>query len=201
MIRQTGLAKAEWRLHLKHLFYLSCEHQSLVSALALLVGCSLRSRRHQCVFVVIENASIDSRPHYNFDVFSTFLTDAISMRFLFDPLSKTLSNRCVFHENAQRISVDGRPERIEMYAFSNENLLAWTVPKPHGSPLSGRPPPLSIYVKHRGFSSPFLLFCLQETFHPMSSRTLSWSLYRKTTRQHYQGSPVCLQESIDYGLA
>ena len=152
-------------------------------------------------FVVIKNASIDSRPQYDFDVFSTFFPDAIFMRFRFDPLSKTLSNRCVFHENAQRISVDRRSERIEMYAFSNANLLAWTIPKPHASPLSGRPPPLSIYFKRRGFTSPFLLFCLQETFHPMSSRTLSWSLYRKTTRQHYQGSPVCLQESIDYGLA
>ena len=39
------------------------------------------------------------------------------MRFHFDPLSK----------NYQRISVDGRPQRIEMYAFSlNENALVWT---------------------------------------------------------------------------
>ena len=38
------------------------------------------------------------------------------MRFHFNPLS----------ENSQRISVDGRPERIEMYAFSNENALVWT---------------------------------------------------------------------------
>ena len=26
----------------------------------------------------------------------------------------------------ERISVDGRPKRIEMYAFSNENALVWT---------------------------------------------------------------------------
>ena len=26
-------------------------------------------------------------------------------------------------------SVDARPERIEMYAFSSENALAWTGPK------------------------------------------------------------------------
>ena len=32
----------------------------------------------------------------------------------------------VFDENAQRISVDGRPKRIEMYAISNENTLVWT---------------------------------------------------------------------------
>ena len=39
------------------------------------------------------------------------------MRFHFDPLSK----------NSQRISVVGRPQRIEMYAFSlNENALVWT---------------------------------------------------------------------------
>ena len=29
----------------------------------------------------------------------------------------------------ERISVDGRPKRIEMYAFSNENALVWTGPK------------------------------------------------------------------------
>ena len=48
--------------------------------------------------------------------FSTVQTNTICMRFHFDPLS----------ENSQRISVDGRPERIEMYAFSNENALEWT---------------------------------------------------------------------------
>ena len=48
------------------------------------------------------------------------------MRFRFDPLSRAFSNRrCVFNENAQRISVDGRPKRIEMYAFSMENALVW----------------------------------------------------------------------------
>ena len=41
------------------------------------------------------------------------------MRFLFDPLSRAFSNRCVFDENAQRISVDVRPKRIEMYGFSS----------------------------------------------------------------------------------
>ncbi len=29
----------------------------------------------------------------------------------------------------ERISVDGRPKRIEMYAFSNENALVWTGPE------------------------------------------------------------------------
>ena len=31
----------------------------------------------------------------------------------------------------ERISVDGRPKRIEMYAFSNKNALVWTGPKKH----------------------------------------------------------------------
>ena len=48
------------------------------------------------------------------------------MRFRVDPLLRTFSNRCVFDENAQRISVDGRPKRIEMYAFSQENAIVWT---------------------------------------------------------------------------
>ena len=43
--------------------------------------------------------------------------------FRFDPLSRAFSNRCVFDENTQRISVDGRPKRIEMYA------LIWTEPQ------------------------------------------------------------------------
>ena len=29
----------------------------------------------------------------------------------------------------ERISVDGRPKRINLYAFSNENALVWTGPK------------------------------------------------------------------------
>jgi len=44
----------------------------------------------------------------------------IYMRFRFDPLSTGFSNQRVFNENAQR-SMDERPKRIEMYAFSNEN--------------------------------------------------------------------------------
>ena len=31
--------------------------------------------------------------------------------------------RCVFDENAQRVSEDERPKRIEMSAFSNEPAL------------------------------------------------------------------------------
>ena len=46
-------------------------------------------------------------------------TNTICMRFRFDPLSRAFSNRCVFNENAQRISVDGRPNLIEMYGFSS----------------------------------------------------------------------------------
>ena len=36
---------------------------------------------------------------------------------------RAFSNRCVCDENAQRISVDGRPKRIEMYAFSKEKRI------------------------------------------------------------------------------
>ena len=43
--------------------------------------------------------------------------------FSFESLSRAFSNRCVFDENAnaKRISVSGRPRRIEMHAFSSEN--------------------------------------------------------------------------------
>ena len=33
-----------------------------------------------CVFVVIENASIDSRPHYRFDAFSTVRTKTLQLQ-------------------------------------------------------------------------------------------------------------------------
>ena len=70
---------------------------------------------------------------FHFDVFLTFfdrshLHDMSRIRF--DPLSREFSNRRVFDDEAQRISVDGRPKRIEMYvAFSNENTLVLTRPK------------------------------------------------------------------------
>ena len=64
----------------------------------------------------------------SFDAFSTVHTNTVCMHFRFDPLSRAFSNRCVFYENAQHISVDGRPKRIEMYAFSNGNALVWTGP-------------------------------------------------------------------------
>ena len=43
--------------------------------------------------------------------------------------SIAFSNRWIFDENARRINVDGRPKRIVMYAFSNENELEWTGPR------------------------------------------------------------------------
>ena len=61
------------------------------------------------VSVVIENASIDLRPRYCFDTFTTFQINAICMRFRFDQFSRAFLNRCAFDENTQRISVDGRP--------------------------------------------------------------------------------------------
>ena len=61
--------------------------------------------------------------HFHFDAFSAIHANAIaiSMRFRFDPLSRAFPNRCVFDENAQRISMDGRPKLSEMCALSNEN--------------------------------------------------------------------------------
>ena len=44
-------------------------------------------------------------------------------------VSKAFSNRCVFDENSQHISADGRPKRVELYAFSNENALVCAEPK------------------------------------------------------------------------
>ena len=58
----------------------------------------------------------------SFRRFSTVRTDTICMRFRFDPLSRAFSNRCVFDENAQCVSVVGRPKRMEMYA------IMWTGP-------------------------------------------------------------------------
>ena len=54
----------------------------------------------------------------------------ICMRFrLIRLVSQAFSNRCVFNENAQRISADGRPKRVELYAFSNQNALLCAGPK------------------------------------------------------------------------
>ena len=60
---------------------------------------------------------------FHFDAFSAIHANAIaiSMCFRFDPLSRAFPNRCVFDENAQRISMDRRPKLSEMWAFSNEN--------------------------------------------------------------------------------
>ena len=45
------------------------------------------------------------------------------MRFRFDPLSRALQI-----ENAQHMSVEGRPKHTEMCAFSSENALVWMRP-------------------------------------------------------------------------
>ena len=66
------------------------------------------------------------RIHFNgFRQFSTAYTNEICMRFRFDILPKAFSNRCLYDENVQRItiSLDGRPRRIELYAFLNEFAL------------------------------------------------------------------------------
>ena len=65
---------------------------------------------------------------FHFDAlrpFSTVHTNTIWTRFRFGPLSRVFSNWCASDENTQRISVDRRPKRIEMYAF-HENALVWT---------------------------------------------------------------------------
>ena len=56
----------------------------------------------------------------HFDAFSTIHTETIDMRSRFDILSRAFSNRCVSDENVQRNSVDGRPKRIQISAFSKE---------------------------------------------------------------------------------
>ena len=45
------------------------------------------------------------------------------MRFHLDPVSRAFSYGCGFAENAQRLGMNRRPKRIEIYAVSNENAL------------------------------------------------------------------------------
>ena len=52
---------------------------------------------------------------FHFDAFSTVHDNTICMRFRFDPLSRAFSNRC--DENAQRISVGGRPKASKVCVF------------------------------------------------------------------------------------
>ena len=52
------------------------------------------------------------------------LIRCVCVGFRFDPLSRALQI-----ENAQRMSVDGRPKRIEMCAFSSESALVWMGPQ------------------------------------------------------------------------
>lgn len=61
--------------------------------------------------------------HFHSDAFSIVHTITICMSFRFLPLSNAFLDRCVFDQNAQRSSVDGRLKRIQMYVFSNED--AW----------------------------------------------------------------------------
>ena len=65
-------------------------------------------------------------------MYAVFICIHFQQRFQIDAFSvNTLS---VF----ERISVDGRPKRIEMYAFSNENALVWTGPKRNAATHYGR---------------------------------------------------------------
>ena len=58
-----------------------------------------------------------------FRPFLTVHNNTICMRFRFDSLSRAFLNGYVFCENAQCISVEGRHERIQMYAFSNNRAI------------------------------------------------------------------------------
>ena len=46
-------------------------------------------------------------------IFWTVHTDTICACFRFESLSRAFLNRCVFHENAKRISVQGTPKLVE----------------------------------------------------------------------------------------
>ena len=74
----------------------------------------------------------------HFDAFSTIHTETIGMRSRFDPLSRAFSKRCVSDENVQRNSVDRRPKRIEISAFSKENQepLTWSELLPSGHAMA-----------------------------------------------------------------
>ena len=61
--------------------------------------------------------------------FRPFHAYTICLRFRFDPLSRAFSKRQVLDENAQHIGEDGRPKRVERYAFSNESAFVWIGPK------------------------------------------------------------------------
>ena len=69
---------------------------------------TLMAFQKEGVFVVIQNASIDSRPHYRFVEFRPSTLIRYVLRFRFDPLLRPFSSRCVFDGKAQCISEDGR---------------------------------------------------------------------------------------------
>jgi len=72
------------------------------------------------IFSVIVFILMRLRPFPFLSILIRYVIDAyeinnvICMHFRFDPLSRAFSNRCVFDENAQRISVDERPKRIDV---------------------------------------------------------------------------------------
>ena len=71
------------------------------------------------------------RSSFSLDTSSTVYTNTICMHFRFDPLSfKSVFKSMRFRWNgAKRISADGRPKRVELHAFSNENALVCAGPK------------------------------------------------------------------------
>ena len=61
--------------------------------------------------------------HFSFDAFSTVHTNAICTRFRFDHFQERFQINAFSMKTLMGISADGRPKRIEMFAFSNENAL------------------------------------------------------------------------------
>ena len=76
-----------------------------------------------------EFCDIFGHPFHSIRLRPSTLIRYVCISVLIHLVSKAFSNRCVFDENAQRISADGRPKRVELYAFSNENALVCSGPK------------------------------------------------------------------------
>ena len=74
----------------------------------------------------------------------------ICMSIRFDQLSKAFSNQCVSDQNPRRNSVNQRPKRNEMYAFSNENALVWTGPGARFSKV-----PVTLRARNQIFKSKY----------------------------------------------
>ena len=75
------------------------------------------------------SCDIFGHPFHSIRLRPSTLIRYVCISVLIHLVSKAFSNRCVFDENSQHISADGRPKRVELYAFSNENALVCAEPK------------------------------------------------------------------------